>query len=67
MTKRPANPVIVFERLLTSWVFWLAMLAIGVTLAINEAFFPRHVPEVKPQSDRPVASGAPDSPSEGQK
>jgi hypothetical protein len=39
------------------------MLVIGVTLGINEAFFPRHVPEVKLESDRPVASGAPDSPS----
>ena len=47
--------MIVFERLLTSWLFWLAMLAIAVTLAINEAFFPRHVPEAKPQSDRPAA------------
>jgi hypothetical protein len=37
------------------------------TLAIMEAFFPRHVPEVKLESDRPVASGAPDSSSGGQK
>jgi hypothetical protein len=52
--------VIVFERLLTSWLFWLAMLAIAVTLAINEAFFARHVPEAKPPSDPPVTSGAAD-------
>jgi hypothetical protein len=53
------NTVIVFERLLTSWLFWLAMLVIGLTIGINEAFFPRHVPEAKPE--RPVISGAPDS------
>jgi hypothetical protein len=52
---------------IVGWLFWLAMLAIGLTIGINEAFFPRHVPEVKLESDRPVASGAPDSPSGGQK
>jgi hypothetical protein len=55
------------ERILTSWLFWFAMLIIAVTLAINEAFFPRHVPEVKPERDRPVATGAPDTPSERKK
>jgi hypothetical protein len=50
---------------IVGWLFWLAMLAIGLTIGVNEAFFPRHVPEAKP--DRPVTSGAPDSPSGGQK
>jgi hypothetical protein len=35
------------ERLLTSWLFWLAMLAIALWLAIGEAYFPRHIPEAK--------------------
>ena len=46
--------MIVFERLLTSWLFWRAMLAIAVRLAINEAFFPPHVPEVKPNPIGPL-------------
>jgi hypothetical protein len=53
------------NRNIVGWLFWLAMLAIGLTIGIHEAFFPRHVPEAKP--DRPVTSGAPDSPSGGQK
>jgi hypothetical protein len=38
------------------------MLIIAVTPAINEAFFPRHVPDAKLEYNRPVASEAPDSP-----
>ena len=30
-----------FERLLTSWLFWGMMVAIALWLAIVEAFFPR--------------------------
>jgi len=35
-----------FERLLTSWLFWVMMVAIALWLAIVEAFFPRHVLEL---------------------
>jgi hypothetical protein len=44
-----------FERLLTSWLFWGMMVAIALWLAIVEAFFPRHVPEFKPDSSAAVA------------
>lgn len=67
MTKGPQTVIErLFERLLTSWLFWVMMVAISLWLAIMEAFFPRHVPEAKPEHDRPVASGAPESPSGGQ-
>jgi hypothetical protein len=55
------------ERLLTSWLFWLAMLAIALTLAIREAFFARHVPEAKLEYGQPDARGAPEGRPEGQK
>jgi hypothetical protein len=53
----------IFERLLTSWLFWLVALAIGLTIGVREAFYPRHVPEAKLErsapNDQPVPSGAP--------
>jgi hypothetical protein len=33
------------ERLLTSWLFWLVAFAIGLSIGVKEAFFPKHVPE----------------------
>jgi hypothetical protein len=34
------------------------MVAIALWLAIVEAFFPRHVPEFKPENSAPVAGSA---------
>jgi hypothetical protein len=35
----------VCERLLTSWLFWLVAFAIGFSIGVKEAFFPKHAPE----------------------
>jgi hypothetical protein len=47
-----------FERLLTSWLFWGMIVVFALWFAIVEAFFPRHVPEFKPDSSAAVAGSA---------
>ena len=42
------------ERLLTSRLFWAVMLAVALTLAISEAYFPRHIPEAKLEHTAPA-------------
>jgi hypothetical protein len=45
----------VYERLLTSWLFWLVAFAIGLSIGVKEAFFPKHVPETTKIESTPAS------------